>query len=160
MPDFLACLQKIFLNKNLTFKSFRFIMSECLGRNNEMSTEILVVDDHPEIADFACKSIRDWGYTARAFKSAAEALAFLNENQGVRVIITDLHMPGTDGLQLAQTVRNSRPQVKLILMTTEDLPAEELAQAGFCGQHVKGTDPQNLRKLLYEHLLAGRQFPQ
>jgi two-component system, response regulator PdtaR len=71
----------------------------------------------------------DAGFKAVAAASADEALAILEARQDVRLVFTDIQLPGSmDGLKLAHAVRDRWPPVELILTSgrrriePDDLP--------------------------------------
>ncbi|MCA9170190.1 MAG: response regulator, partial [Planctomycetales bacterium] len=56
------------------------------------------------------------GYDAIWFTSATDALAALRDNE-VDVVLTDVRMPGTSGLQLCQQISTTYPSIPVIVMT-------------------------------------------
>jgi CheY-like chemotaxis protein len=46
-----------------------------------------------------------------------DALEMLQAHQEVRLLLSDVRMPGIDGLQLVAEVRRLRPEIKVLLMT-------------------------------------------
>ena len=80
---------------------------------------VLLVDDHPVVRDGLHGQLQaapDITVTAEA-GSAAEALALLSRHQ-VDVVVTDLRMPGIDGIELIAQIRNEHPQVEVLVLTT------------------------------------------
>ncbi len=79
---------------------------------------ILVVDDEPRVAFFFQKHLEMVGeqYLATAVNSGQEAVSELQKHQ-YDLMITDLRMPGMDGLELLNRVREISPQTKTILVT-------------------------------------------
>ena len=73
-----------------------------IGGNN-MAQKILVVDDEPMLTDLLDAHLTQRGYLVCKANNAEEALAKL----GLRpdLILLDIGMPGTDGLQLCRTIR-------------------------------------------------------
>lgn len=69
------------------------------------------------------------------FDNSREALtAFLSAPDRFDLIVTDLEMPGMDGLELCRQMRAISPPVKIVLATGSGLMTRESAsQAGFCG---------------------------
>jgi two-component system, response regulator PdtaR len=67
---------------------------------------VLIVEDHPAIRMFERSAVEDAGYLSVATCDADAALAVLEHEAGVDVLVTDVQMPGSmDGLELAKTVR-------------------------------------------------------
>jgi signal transduction histidine kinase/CheY-like chemotaxis protein len=79
---------------------------------------ILVVDDERPVRDVAVKILERSGYRVTPASCASDALDVLEREDGrVCLILTDLHMPGMTGLQLARQVRAEYPRVALVLMS-------------------------------------------
>lgn len=66
--------------------------------------EILVVDDEPACADEVCEYLVRRGHSAAASYSGAEALAACARNPQLRLIVSDIRMPGMSGFQLFDAV--------------------------------------------------------
>jgi len=69
-----------------------------------MTQKILVVDDEPMLTDLLDAHLTQRGYLVCKANNAEEALAKLGLKPDL--ILLDIGMPGTDGLQLCQTIRN------------------------------------------------------
>ena len=81
-------------------------------------TRLLVVDDRPLDAAVAVRLLRgesDWD--VEQFSSGAEALASLIELR-CDLVLTDLHMPGMDGLELMKQVHRTSKDVPVVVMTS------------------------------------------
>ncbi|MCB1058641.1 MAG: sigma-54-dependent Fis family transcriptional regulator [Calditrichaeota bacterium] len=78
--------------------------------------KILLVDDEPGLSAFLEEVVREEGFRAQKVQSAAEALAAL-EVDSFQLVITDLRMPEMDGLELLRKIRESDPQIGVIVMT-------------------------------------------
>jgi CheY-like chemotaxis protein len=90
---------------------------------------VLIVEDEPLVRLGAVKIIEDGGFEVIEAASADEAIRILECRSDIRVVFTDIHMPGSmDGLKLAHAVRNRWPPIKIIvtsgrhLITEKDLP--------------------------------------
>jgi CheY-like chemotaxis protein len=90
---------------------------------------ILVVEDEPLLRLLAVDIAEDAGFKALSAASADEALAILEVRVDVRLVFTDVQMPGSmDGLRLAHAVRDRWPPVELIVtsgrghIAANDLP--------------------------------------
>ena len=98
-----------------------------------MSPRILVVDDEPRMADIVDMVLRRDGWAVRTASSGDSALAALDERP-VDVVLTDLRMPGMDGLTLLQRIRAEHPEVRVVLMTafaTVSTAVEALREGAF-----------------------------
>ena len=91
---------------------------------------ILVVDDEPDHRSLARRVMERGGHTVMAARDAAEALEVMAEHD-VELVVTDLFMPGMDGLELAEQVHAEHPDVVCIVWSTlgsgdeEDPPVRE-----------------------------------
>lgn len=89
------------------------------------SAVILVVEDHPLIRLNALDLVRDAGFEAIGASNADEAISILEARSDVRLVFTDVEMPGTmDGLKLAHYIRNRWPPVHLIVVSGKAIHEE------------------------------------
>jgi CheY-like chemotaxis protein len=77
---------------------------------------VLVVEDNPDVAAFACSLLQELGYATHSAGSAAEALAMLADGARVDAVFSDIVMPGgMSGIELAAELRASYPRIGLVL---------------------------------------------
>jgi DNA-binding NtrC family response regulator len=81
-----------------------------------MTASILVVDDEPAIQDILTWSLAAEGYRVATAGSGEEALTRVAE-QDFDVIVTDIVMPGLNGLDLLERSRVLNPRASVIVMT-------------------------------------------
>src|SRR6266849_1891341 len=81
-----------------------------------MPRSILVVDDEPLVRDTLRWCLEDAGYHVDAVASGEQALYHLRTKPSA-VVITDLVMPGIDGLELLGRARILSPGTPVMLMT-------------------------------------------
>ena len=108
---------------------------------------ILVADDEPGIRTSLAEVLRDAGYRVETAADGTAALAALESND-FSAIVTDLRMPGADGLAVLQRAREVSPQTIVILMTahaTIDTAVEALRQ---------GAIDYVLKPVIFDDLLA------
>jgi CheY-like chemotaxis protein len=76
---------------------------------------VLVVEDEILIAEMVRETLIDYGYSVHAVGNAAEALAYLSNNNAVDVMFTDINLPGpVDGATLAQKARAMQPSLPVV----------------------------------------------
>jgi CheY-like chemotaxis protein len=80
---------------------------------------VLLVEDESLIRAIMSEELVDAGFDVTSVETGDEALALLSEpEQGFRVLVTDIHMPGqTDGISLARIMRQRFPTVPIIYTT-------------------------------------------
>ena len=84
-------------------------------------SSILVVDDDSVIANAVSKMLRDAGATVHVADSPNRAIEIF-EQQTIDVVLTDLIMEGTDGLELMASIRSVDNSVSVIIMTSHASP--------------------------------------
>jgi len=80
-----------------------------------MKGHVLVVDDDRDMGSVVAEGLVDRGYDAIAVSSSAEAFTKLGEP--FDAVVTDLRMPGRDGLELVAASRKLMPERPVIVMT-------------------------------------------
>lgn len=81
------------------------------------SGTILLVEDEDAVRMFGTRALKNKGYKVIEARSGEQALDVLRSEQGIDVLISDVVMPGMDGVTLAKLVRMERPLIKLILIS-------------------------------------------
>ena len=81
-----------------------------------MTGRILVVDDEANIRNALAKLLSKLGHKVESAGSAQEALQLLQPGR-YRVVLTDLKMPGVDGLSLLRQIKVADNSVEVIVMT-------------------------------------------
>ena len=77
---------------------------------------VLAVEDEPLILMLAIDMIRDAGFEALWASNADDAIRILENRDDIRIVFTDINMPGSmDGIKLAQAVRGRWPPIKIIV---------------------------------------------
>jgi hypothetical protein len=78
--------------------------------------KILIVDDEESLMKALTNTLGDHGFQTAGFTEAAPALAALNEG-GFDILLSDLMMPGMDGIALLKAAREIDPDLVGIIMT-------------------------------------------
>jgi len=84
--------------------------------SSEDALTICVLDDEPAMVDMLQESLRCLGYASIGTCVPQRALEMIDQNR-VRVVISDIKMPGTDGMQFLEQALRRDPGVYIILMT-------------------------------------------
>ena len=90
--------------------------------------KILIVEDDRELNKTVCSFLNGSGYQAIGCLNADEAYDALYENT-VDLIVSDIMMPGTDGFEFAENVRDVNKEIPILFMTARDDIASK--QRGF-----------------------------
>jgi len=80
------------------------------------TTRILVVDDEALIRKSFCRALRDEGFVVESAANGEEALEKFGAGQ-FDLVITDLRMPGIDGMALLREVKKRKPTVEVVVLT-------------------------------------------
>jgi len=75
-------------------------------KQSKIDTSILIVDDEPNIRNSIHEFIGMAGYKSFEASSAEEGLEILKKN-AIHVVITDIRLPGMNGLELTDLIKNS-----------------------------------------------------
>ncbi len=84
--------------------------------DNTDSGRVLIVDDEQNMCELIETDLRLRGLDSRWFTKAADAIDSLHREE-FDVVLTDVRMPGTTGLQLCQQLSEARPDIPVVVMT-------------------------------------------
>ncbi|QWT22644.1 response regulator [Bacillus sp. NP157] len=91
---------------------------------------VLVVEDEPLIRLMAIELIEDGGFEVVSVGDAGEAVAVLEKRLDIRIVFTDIDMPGgMDGIRLAAVIRERWPPIEIVVTSSHihvaqgDMPA-------------------------------------
>jgi CheY-like chemotaxis protein len=134
----LAISQKLvsLMGGNLTVKSqpnkgstFSFTVSTSKGTkilepytyynmDEQAGKTVLLVDDNATNLSILNRQLKHWNLNPLLARSAEDAMDTLLKNVGVDLVITDLQMPGMDGVMLAEDIRKHFPSMPVILLSS------------------------------------------
>ncbi|MCE1171279.1 MAG: sigma 54-interacting transcriptional regulator [Azovibrio sp.] len=124
------------------------------ARVEEMAAHVLVVDDDEDILRLLAMRLRARGFRVTAVGSAEEALARVAVDPP-RVVVSDIRLPGRDGLALFEEIHRTRAMLPVILLTAHGtIPdAVEATSRGVFGYLTKPFDSQVLLEKIDQALL-------
>ncbi len=121
---------------------------------------ILVVDDEQSVLAVTRRILEKHGYRVVAVSDGEAALAALKTRANeVRLVITDMMMPGLDGAALVPLLRNLAPTVKIIGVSGMDQQhrAAQLAELGFSEILPKPYELTTLLNAIHRQLVPSGQ---
>jgi two-component system, NtrC family, response regulator HydG len=116
---------------------------------NNKPAHILIVDDEYSVRDSLCEWFRKDGYAVEVAENAVQALRVM-EQQRFEVVLLDIKMPGMDGMELQERIRQIDPQAAVIMITafaSVDTAVRALKQGAF-DYVTKPIDPDELSHLV------------
>jgi len=94
-----------------------FIRNETTGdlamSNESKKAVILVVDDEQEIREYISESLKKRGYAVLEAEDGKSALKSIKKNK-IDIVITDIFMPGIDGLEVILQIREHDLDIRII----------------------------------------------
>jgi CheY-like chemotaxis protein len=123
---------------------------------------VLVVDDEPSIADTITKILSLSGYTATAAHDGDDALEIALISPP-NLLITDVMMPGMNGIELAITVKRVYPECKILLFSGQAATSDLMTTAKRAGHDFplvsKPIPPKDLLAMVAMHLNSDLDQP-
>lgn len=90
-----------------------------------VTLQILLADDEAATRDFVQKALQGAGHTVVTAENGEEAFAKLTADvASINVLVSDVSMPGMDGLSLAQQARALSPSLAIVLISALDTELE------------------------------------
>jgi len=111
----------------------------------EKTLNIVVIEDHADLRDVMVEALSQEGYQVQGIASAEE-FAEKTAWRAVDLMIVDLNLPGEDGLSLVSRVRQTHPDIGVIMVTARSLPTDR--EVGYdSGADIYMTKPVALDEL-------------
>jgi two-component system response regulator PilR (NtrC family) len=121
---------------------------------------ILIIDDEKSLLDLLTVVFKKEGYEVRTAASAAGGFETLAKDE-IDLVVTDIKMPGADGMDILRYARENLPDLPVILITAYGSIAQavEALKAGALDYVVKPFDVEEL-KIIVGRGLASRRLKQ
>jgi CheY-like chemotaxis protein len=103
-----------FLDKPFRITVIESMMQRLLKHKNLSGAKVLVIDDNPEHRNAIMDLLAEFSFTAIVASNANEALEMIRDHR-IDVVVTDLVMPGGNGIELARTVKQISPSAHIII---------------------------------------------
>jgi CheY-like chemotaxis protein len=114
------------VGQGTTFKIFLPRVKEAVAAKSAAATAapsrgsevVLVVEDEDAVRSLICGILKRQGYTVLRAKNGGEALLVCEQHAGkISLMISDITMPGMNGVELARRFSTIRPEMKVLLMS-------------------------------------------
>ena len=89
---------------------------------------MLLVDDDPNFRMVVYFTLNKLGYLVAVAGGAEEAMKIAVENKNIQLLITDVTMPGMNGVELAERILEIQPRVKVMFIS--GFPLRMVARVG------------------------------
>lgn len=122
---------------------------------------VLLIDDERKSGGWLGRILRLAGYTCRQTESGSEGIRLL-EKEKIQVVMSDVDIPDMDFTDFVKTVKEKRPYVEVILLTTHPSVFEAISaiKSGACDYLVKGRDNDVILPVLAQAREKARIFAQ
>lgn len=127
----------------------------------EKKFKILIADDHKLFSEGLASMVKQLEYIElTGFASNGQEALDLLILHAVDLVITDLHMPGMDGLELIRNVKHQYPNIKILVISMHDEPSviEEVFDANAEGYILKDATREEFLKAIDRILDDGTYY--
>jgi DNA-binding response OmpR family regulator len=85
--------------------------------DSSRAERVLVVEDEALVRMLVVQTLEEAGFAVMEAAEAQGALEMLKSDDAIRLMITDVGLPGLNGRRLAEAARAQRPDMKVLFMT-------------------------------------------
>jgi two-component system, NtrC family, nitrogen regulation response regulator NtrX len=110
------------------FKNQLCFVGRQLYLRERMKQHILVVDDEPPIRELLASYFKKHGYDVTTAADAVETMRLADEVP-LHLVILDVLLPDTDGLEILEQLKGAHPNLPIIIMTGIGFDEELLQEA-------------------------------
>jgi CheY-like chemotaxis protein len=97
-----------------------------MGSSETGGRAVLIVEDEALVRMDVASVLAESGFVVYEAGDADEAIGLLEEHRDIRLVLTDIHMPGSmDGLKLAHYVRERWPPIRIIVASGQAMIRDE-----------------------------------
>lgn len=116
---------------------------------------LVVVDDDEAVLESLRKALVRAGYRVHAFSDPADAVEDIRRRVP-KVVVTDMNMPGMDGLDLAEQALDVDPEMRILLVTGmgDEATAQKALRMGVADYVTKPVDVQELSRSVHRAFMA------
>jgi signal transduction histidine kinase/ActR/RegA family two-component response regulator len=108
---------KIYLPRDTTHPEEELVSPRTSTLQVKERRRVLIVEDDVDVRRFTMSILQELGYETVEASSATSARNVLAADAGISVMLTDVIMPGTNGQQLIESIKETYPHLIVIFMT-------------------------------------------
>lgn len=101
-------------------------LSPALPPSDAAPLRVLVVEDHQALREVTVEALNAYGYRTQGVDSA-EAVSELPAGAHFEVVLVDLKLPGEDGLSLVARLRQTQPNIGIVILSASHADEERIA---------------------------------
>jgi DNA-binding NarL/FixJ family response regulator len=100
-------------------RPYYYAMAKADGQDAPAEYSVLIVDDEPEFRSWLRQNLEGSSLmrVVGEASNATDALDLVSSEQP-QVVVADVHMPGQDGFDLARSIRQANPEVRVVLVSS------------------------------------------
>ena len=142
-------------------QAYHYLLRILYGQINNHKMGVLVVDDSLTARNHICYLLKRRNFIVYDEPDGIKALQSLNDNDDIKIVITDQEMPGMDGVELVQKIRKDHTRNELIIIAISGANkksqsarfikngADDFLRKPFCPEEFYCRVMQNIEKLQY-----------
>ncbi|WP_445322998.1 PAS domain S-box protein [Ramlibacter sp. AN1133] len=96
---------------------------ECDAAQEPVAEKVLIVDDQPDVLEVTSELFRTLGFEVFSANCGEDAVEVLRRTPDIRLLLSDVVMPGMSGIQLGHKAQEMLPHIKVILASGYANPA-------------------------------------
>ena len=122
--------------------------------------KLLIADDHPILIDGIISLLKtEKSFLVIGTANNGKEVIDIIENKEVDVCLLDIHMPHLDGMETTKIIKEKKPEIKIIILTTYNDPEiiSELVNLGVAGYVLKNSDKHEIIEAINK-VMTGRYY--
>jgi len=89
-----------------------------LEPSHQLSVTVLIVEDNGDLRELLQRALERHGFSVLPAADGAEALRWSEQHEGaIEILVSDIVMPGLNGLELSERIRAAHPEAKVLFIT-------------------------------------------
>ena len=86
-------------------------------KSNDSEIHVLIIDDERSIREGSARILSRIGFEVHTASRGENGLAYLEKDNSISIVLLDLKMPGIDGMEVLEIIKEKYPDIMVIIMT-------------------------------------------